>query len=72
MGKKVCTVGQKKSEIPPIYFDANYCTEIKLVPIIMDYYLLQFDGLKFFLGVRVHGERGGWLLVLRPIVSIGT
>ena len=28
---------------------------MKLVPIIMDYCLLQFDVLKFFLGVRLHG-----------------
>ena len=28
---------------------------MKLVPIIMDYCLLQFDTLKFFLGVRLHG-----------------
>ena len=28
---------------------------MKLVPIILDYCLLQFDSLKFFLGVRLHG-----------------
>ena len=33
----------------------NYGAERKLVPIIMDYCLLQFDGLKFFLVVRLHG-----------------
>ena len=33
----------------------NYRTEMKLVPIIIDYCLLQFDALKFFLGVRLHG-----------------
>ena len=27
---------------------------MKLVPVIMDYCLLQFDALKFFLGVRLH------------------
>ena len=32
----------------PIYFSTNYHTEMKLVPIIMDYGLLQFDSLKFF------------------------
>ena len=37
-----------------IYFNTNYRTEMKLVPIIMDYRLLQFDPLKFFLGVRLH------------------
>ena len=40
----------------PIYFNTNYCTEMKLVLIIMDYCLLQFDALKFFLGVRLHGR----------------
>ena len=54
-----CTVGQKKKKKKPrntpIYFNANYRTEIKLVPIIMDYCLLQFDALKFFLGVGLHG-----------------
>ena len=39
----------------PIYFNTNYRTEMKLVPIIMDYCLLQFDALKFFLGDRLHG-----------------
>ena len=29
---------------------------MKLVPSIMDYCLLQFDALKFFLAVRLHGE----------------
>ena len=33
----------------------NYGAERKLVPIIMDYCLLQFDALKIFLGVRLHG-----------------
>ena len=42
----------KKKRNTPIYFNTNYCTEMKLVPIIMDYCLLQFDALKFFLGVR--------------------
>ena len=48
----VCAVCQKKD----IYFNTNYCTEIKLVPIIMDYCLLQFHALKFFLGVRLRGR----------------
>ena len=53
-----CTVRQKKKKKKrktPIYFNANYRTEMELVPIIMDYCLLQFDALKFFLGVRLHG-----------------
>ena len=38
-----------------IYFHTNYRAEMKLVPIIKDYCPLQFDALKFFLGVRLHG-----------------
>ena len=37
-----------------IYFNTNYRTEMKLVPIIVDYRLLQFDALNFFLEVRLH------------------
>ena len=51
------TVGQKKEKKKrntPIYFNTNYLTEMKLVPIITDYCLLQFDVLKFFFGVRLH------------------
>ena len=44
----------KKKRNTPIYFNTNCHTEMKLVPIIMDYCLLQFDTLKFFLGVRLH------------------
>ena len=47
----------KKKLNTPIYFNTNHRTEMKLVPIIMDYCLLQFDALKFFLGVRLHGGR---------------
>ena len=36
-----CTVGQKKQNTP-INFNTNYRKEMKLVPIIMDYCLLQF------------------------------
>ena len=43
---------EKKNRNTPTYFNANYLTEMKLVPIIMDYCLLQFNALKFFLGVR--------------------
>ena len=49
------TVGPKKKRNIPIYFYTNYRAEKKLVPIIMDYCLLQFDALKFFLGVRLLG-----------------
>ena len=45
----------KKKRNTPIYFNTNYRTKMKLVPIIMDYCLLQFEVLKFFLGVRLHG-----------------
>ena len=52
-----CTVGQKKKEKrnTRIYFNTNYHTEMKLAPIIMDYCLLQFDALKFFFVLHVHG-----------------
>ena len=54
---KVCTVGKKKRKRNSlIYFNTKYRTETKLVQIIMDYYLLQFDGFKFFLGLRLHGK----------------
>ena len=44
----VYAVDQKKKRNTLIYFNANYRTEVKLIPIIMDYCLLQFDALKFF------------------------
>ena len=52
-----CTIGQKgeKKRNTPIYFNINYRKESKLVPIIMGYCLLQFDALKFFLRVCLHG-----------------
>ena len=53
---QVCAVGQEKKRNIPMYFNTNYHTEMKLVPIIMDYCLLQFDDLKFFVGDRLHGE----------------
>ena len=37
-----------------IYFNTNCDTEMKLVP-PMDYCLLQFDALKFFFGLPLHG-----------------
>ena len=45
---------KKKKKNTPVYFSTNYRREIKLVPIIMDYNLLQFDALKNFLRVRLH------------------
>ena len=50
------TVGKKKTRNTPIYFNTNHRTEMKLIPIIMDYCLLQFDALKFFLRVHLHGR----------------
>ena len=41
-----CTVSQSKKT--PIYFSTKYHTEMKVVSIIMDYCLLEFDALKFF------------------------
>ena len=37
-----CSVGQEKSNTP-ICFNTNYRIEMKLVPIIMDYCLLQIN-----------------------------
>ena len=45
----------KKERNISIYFNRNYRTETKLILIIMDYCLLQFDALKFLLGVLLHG-----------------
>ena len=44
-----------KKKNTPNNTNTNYRTEMKSVPLNMDYYLLQFDALKFFLGVRLHG-----------------
>ena len=44
----------KKKRNILIYFNTNYRIEVKLVPFIMNYCLLQFDALKIFLGVRLH------------------
>ena len=43
---------EEKKNIP-INSNTYYHREMKLVPINMDYYLLQFDALKFVLGVRL-------------------
>ena len=37
---------RKKKRTIPIYFHTNYRKEMKLVPIIMDFCLFQFDALK--------------------------
>ena len=47
------TVNQKENI--PIYYSTNNRIGMKLVPIIMDYCLLQFDSLQFFSVVRLHG-----------------
>ena len=46
---------RSKKRNTPIYFNTSYCTETKVLPIIMDYCRLQFDALKFFLGACLHG-----------------
>ena len=43
----------KKKGTPPINSVTNYRREMKLIPINMDYSLLQFDSLKFVLGTRL-------------------
>ena len=55
MSKALCTVGQNIKRNAPTYFYTNYRTEIKLVPVIIDYCLLQFVAIKFFSGIRLHG-----------------
>ena len=40
----------RKKRNTPINFNTNYHIEMKLVPIITDYCLLQFDALKNYLG----------------------
>ena len=45
---------KKKNQNTPINCNTNYLTEMKLIPINVDYCLLKFDALNFFLGVRLH------------------
>ena len=52
----------KKKSNTRIHSNTNYRIEMKLVPIIMDYCLLQLDALKFFFGLSLHG--GGLCLTL--------
>ena len=50
------SVSQKKEKKNTlIYFNTNYRTEMKPIPINIDYCLLQFDAIQFFLGVRLQG-----------------
>ena len=53
-----CTVSKNKikKRNTPIYFDADYRTEMKLVSIIMYCCLLQFDSLNFFLEINLHDD----------------
>ena len=46
----------KKKRNTSFYVNTNYRTEMKPVPIKMDYCLLQFDASNFFLGIRLHGK----------------
>ena len=45
---------KKRKKNTPSYFNRNYVTEMKLTSNIMDYCLLQFNALKFFLGVHLN------------------
>ena len=45
-----------KKQNTPINSNSNYSREMKLVSINMDYCLLHFDALNFFLGVHPDGE----------------
>ena len=51
----VRSVKKKKKMNTPIYSNTNYRREMKRVPIIIDHCLLEFDALKYFLEVRLHG-----------------
>ena len=53
--QSVKKIKRKKERNSRIYFNTNYRTEMKLVPVIMDHCLLQFEALKFFLE-RLHGQ----------------
>ena len=46
---------KKRKQNIPINSNKNHRKEMKLVPIIMDYFLLQFTVLKFYLGIHLHG-----------------
>ena len=39
---------ERKKQFTAVTFNANYRRDMKLVPVNMDYCLLQFDALKFF------------------------
>ena len=45
-------LGQKKKRITPAHSNTNYPKEMKLVPINIQYNLLQFNSLKFALGIH--------------------
>ena len=46
------SVKKKKKQSTPINFNTNYRRQMKLIPINMDYCLLQFDALIFFFSFR--------------------
>ena len=55
--KYVQSVKKKKTKHNTSFnFNTNYHKEVKCIPIGMDYWLLQFEALKFFLGASPHGE----------------
>ena len=58
MVKIVCTVGEGKIYIyiyTLINSYTNYPKEMKLASINIDYFLLKYDALKFFVGFHLHG-----------------
>ena len=51
-----CAVGEKKKKRnTPNNSNTNYHREMKHIAINMNYYLFQFEDLKFVLGVCLHG-----------------
>ena len=43
-----------EKKITPINLYTNYRRETQFIPINMHYCLVQFDALKFFIGIRLH------------------
>ena len=46
----------KKKWNIPVNSNTKYSTEMKLVPIYMDYFLLQLDSLQVYLGEYLYGK----------------
>ena len=49
------SLSKKKKRTIPVNSNTSYRREMKLIPINIHFCLLQFDALKFFPGVSLHG-----------------